>query len=255
MGNGMAAQDGSGTASTPVRQLPGMGRQVFEDACPHLGLPDDPRSRYTFVSETHRCHRAARPRPIPPDVQANLCLAATFERCPVYQGTAEGFGDAPRRAVPLVPVVAGVLALVLVIAGSFFVIGLRDRDDPSAGDEFAAGTVVTTTAGRADSAGPSTASVAPSRAAAAPSPAVITATATPAPLPFVAPSPAPSPSPTAASPTTPTPAPRPTTHLVQAGDSISAIAAFYGLNPVSLSELNDIPWNATIFPGQVLRLQ
>jgi len=69
----------------------------------------------------------------------------------------------------------------------------------------------------------------------------------------VAPPPPPPTSSLSAAP--PAAAPLPATYVIQAGDTITAIARRFSLDPVALSQLNGIPWNATIWVGQVLRLQ
>lgn len=47
----------------------------------------------------------------------------------------------------------------------------------------------------------------------------------------------------------------PTTYTVRAGDTISGIAARYGLSTASVLTLNGLSWKSLIFPGQVLKLK
>ena len=46
----------------------------------------------------------------------------------------------------------------------------------------------------------------------------------------------------------------PRTYTVQRGDTVSAIAARFGLRTVDVLTLNGLSWKSTIYPGQVLRL-
>ena len=49
-------------------------------------------------------------------------------------------------------------------------------------------------------------------------------------------------------------APAPATYTVQRGDTISAIAARFGLRVADVFALNGLGWRSVIYPGQVLRL-
>lgn len=68
--------------------------------------------------------------------------------------------------------------------------------------------------------------------------------------------------PVAKSPTTPVigslvvtaVAPAPATYRVESGDTVSSIAASYGLSTSSVLALNGLGWNSLIFPGQILQL-
>src|SRR5690606_33767794 len=46
----------------------------------------------------------------------------------------------------------------------------------------------------------------------------------------------------------------PSTYKVKGGDTVSAIAARFGLSPASVLALNGLGWSSLIFPGQVLKL-
>ena len=76
-----------------------------------------------------------------------------------------------------------------------------------------------------------------------------TPAASPSPQP---PSATPSPSPTAPPTATPTPTPTPIVHVVQAGQTLDAIAAHYGARPVAILQANNLIDPARIEPGQSL---
>ncbi|HTE61547.1 MAG TPA: LysM peptidoglycan-binding domain-containing protein [Solirubrobacteraceae bacterium] len=46
----------------------------------------------------------------------------------------------------------------------------------------------------------------------------------------------------------------PATHTVKSGDTVSAIAARYGVSTASVLSLNGLGWKSLIFPGQVLKI-
>ena len=71
------------------------------EACPLLGLPNDPRTHFAFAQETHRCHATPKPTPIRLPYQGEVCLTRDFPRCPLYQTWAEA--AATRPGAPVVP--------------------------------------------------------------------------------------------------------------------------------------------------------
>ena len=68
-------------------------RAVEAPSCPLLGLPNDAVTRFSFPSVAHRCRATDHPRPIDLGHQGTFCLAATYTDCPRYQAAAT-----PRRA-------------------------------------------------------------------------------------------------------------------------------------------------------------
>lgn len=73
-------------------------------------------------------------------------------------------------------------------------------------------------------------------------------TATPSPTPTQTATPSPSPSPT------PSPTPTATTYTVKSGDTLSRIAASFGVSVSSIQQLNNLGTSTTIRVGQVLRI-
>jgi hypothetical protein len=53
-------------------------------ACPYLGLAHDPATRAWFATGAHRCRAKGDGRPIPLDIQHDLCLSARFGQCPRF---------------------------------------------------------------------------------------------------------------------------------------------------------------------------
>jgi len=78
-------------------------RLAESPSCPLLGLPDDPVTRFSFPSEAHRCRATDRPRPIELDHQATFCLSGNYPECARYRaGAAPGRSTAPEPASTLV---------------------------------------------------------------------------------------------------------------------------------------------------------
>ena len=67
------------------------------EVCPYLGLPDDPRSRFTFADPAHRCHVGAKPTPIDLGHQGAYCLTTGYPACRRFRlpRTAGRFDSSP----------------------------------------------------------------------------------------------------------------------------------------------------------------
>jgi hypothetical protein len=59
-------------------------RPAYPESCPYLGLPDDPRTRFSFADPAHRCH--VKPKLVPIDLghQGSLCLTPQYPACKRY---------------------------------------------------------------------------------------------------------------------------------------------------------------------------
>lgn len=76
---------------------------VEPEACPYLGLPDDPQSRFMFAAPGHRCHARAKPIPIDLGHQGSYCLSARYPACarfPLPGAVARRGADLPAVAEP-----------------------------------------------------------------------------------------------------------------------------------------------------------
>src|SRR5262249_6624124 len=91
-------------------ELTGVGpaeQEALEDTCPALGFVEDEGSHFLLPTEHHRCYAIARPRPIPPEYQRQLCLSPEHVRCPFWiaaQGAGAG-GASDQQVAPAPPVV------------------------------------------------------------------------------------------------------------------------------------------------------
>ena len=83
--------------------------------CPLLGIPDDPRTRFTFATPSHRCYASSKADPIDLVHQGVYCLAARHPECGRFRGTTEKRPHPRRRVlVGLVRALAFVAAVVLI---------------------------------------------------------------------------------------------------------------------------------------------
>jgi LysM repeat protein len=235
--------------------------------CPLLGLVGDRRSAIDGVDHAHRCH--AEPTPVPVDrrEQSQLCLTAAHRRCARYLAyVARTGGAVPGR----VPIGDGLVStrLLLAPAPTWHGVAGRARRAPTlplalgagAALLLAGGAVVTAVTGGLDRDDDANATVVPVAAASAsarfdpataePSPSP-TATLRPTPSASPVPTPAPTAVPTIAA--TPPPAtPAAVTYVVQAGDTLAAIAQRFGTTVDVLQARNGIEEADEIIIGTVL---
>jgi LysM repeat protein len=80
---------------------------LTESVCPFLGLPDDPRSHFTFPDRAHRCWAKKKPATIEPSYQASFCLGQAHTKCDRFNDadqplptSARLMGAAPLDALP-----------------------------------------------------------------------------------------------------------------------------------------------------------
>jgi hypothetical protein len=235
-----------------------------DQACPYLGLSDDPATHYAFASGAHRCLAASQPITIEPAKQARDCLTSRHITCPLYHSPVvaqpgEGLLHAAVASLALEPVRPGagvggaagrhppppphrvaelvLLAVLMVGAGASAVLLLGSRlvgqfaADPSA-------------------------AAAPARGGPGSSVMGVTGTPRATAEAEVTPSPASSPSLPTATPaqaTAPTAAPakpRRIVYIVRRGDTLIGIALRYGVPVEALKKANRIPDPNLIFAGQ-----
>ncbi len=79
--------------------------QLTESVCPYLGLPDDPRSHFTFPDRAHRCWAKKKPADIDPGYQASFCLGESHTACERFR-SAERPLPAPARLLTVSRAVA-----------------------------------------------------------------------------------------------------------------------------------------------------
>jgi nucleoid-associated protein YgaU len=218
--------------------------------CPYLGLIDDRATRFTFPATAHRCHATDRPSMIDIAKQGRDCLTAEHVTCPRYRPPKVLASSVPIERVQTVPHVVAAgrpgrsatgrrlarIAIVGIALIATVLVGLL----------LGAGLAAQLTGRAAPTPAPTVASMA-SMALPTPSP---TRTSTPTPTPSRSPSPSPSPS---ASPTTsPSPTIGPIIHVVERGETLTSIAAEYGVTVEALKKANDIEDPNLIFVGQEL---
>lgn len=241
------------------------------EACPYLGLPDDPRSRFMFAASAHRCHVKAKPVPIELGHQGSYCLSTRYpacERFPLPGGAGRREPDSPAATAPTTAVATTAVATAPVASDGAHARQSRDAEAgrsralrrPAALLAALALVALVVAIGVRAIGGPPAAGGAPggvaspsAAATAAPTPALsATPAAKPAPSPTPAPTPtpSPSPSPTASPAPTGTPAPTAIVHVVTRGETLWSIAAFYGVTVPAILGVNVIADPNVIVVGQ-----
>ena len=74
-------------------------------ACPYLGLPDDPRTRFSVAMPAHRCYVNRKSSPIDLGHQGVYCLSSDFPACKRFRAPAAAIGakaESARTAGPAV---------------------------------------------------------------------------------------------------------------------------------------------------------
>lgn len=244
------------------------------EACPYLGLPDDPRTRFTFATPAHRCHVKRKPSQIDQGHQGRYCLSSDFPACKRYRAPAAAANAPvappasqvspaarPPEVAPTVVVSSSAVRarpepqdtppvtrsrrlsvrrvlVVLVVLGGVLLIGA-----------IVAGTIRPTLGGT----GLGSVTTAPTTPTAA---ATIEASPLPtrSPTPSPKPSPSPSPTTTVAPRATSPPPPVQTIRIVKRGESLTSIAAEYGVTPQAITHANNIADPNLIRVGQRLMI-
>lgn len=243
-------------------------------ACPYLGLRDDPDTHFTYPSTAQGCHSTGQYQRIDLATQATRCLAAAYAECPRYRaaqvrlagGRAPGASGSPGSAGAAAVRQGATVQLADLVARA-----AEERSAPPRRRRGAAaiGLAAVIVAGVAigltfslaaggfgggapgpSGGGPLAASAAPASAPAPTHPPTASPARTPSPSPSEAP---PSPSPTAEPPSpTPKPTRAPRTHVVARGETLSMIAAKYGVTVQAIVKANGIKNPSLIVTGTVL---
>ena len=171
--------------------------------CPLLGMPDDPRTRFSFATPSHRCYAGSQPSVIDLGYQGTFCLAAAFPECGRFRAA---HGSAPPRRR-----VASVIVGILVLLAVFGLIGYAGRGSGpvSPGHSVTTATPGTSTTGGASTIGGATDAAPTPRASSSPLP-------------------------------TPTTAVTSRIHIVIRGDTLISIAARYGVTVEAIKGANQI---------------
>lgn len=238
----------------PIEPGPTLGPDlatVEPVTCPLLGLAHDSRTRFTFATAAHRCHAGLNPSAMDLGYQGTFCLTAAYPGCRRFRaaqaagrahgprtpppsaayaeaaGTPARIGSTGRRrrmitAAVLILGLAGVLAVVVYVGGNL-VAGVLQGGSPTDGLATATPPEVAATPGAAATPGP---------------------TAEPTLRPTTRPTPSAIP--------TPTPIPTPLIHVVARGETLTSIAARYGVTVEAIQEANQILDPGLIVIGQRL---
>jgi LysM repeat protein len=237
---------------------------VAPGACPYLGMVGDRNSHHSFPSRLHLCH-AGEPAHVGLGFQADYCLGGMYPSCARYQraeeaaaappaagtGLAEPAGAAdvvpavaaatvatatpslgrvkgerrPRGTSPLVSLLLGVALIAIIVAFA-----------------AAAGLLHVPTTGSVTTPTPTGQPSASSAPTTPPASATPTPTSSPTPTPTPTPTPAPTASPTSGE----------ILHTVQANETLTSIAAMYGVSVDAIVARNGITDPNLIEVGQVL---
>lgn len=212
------------------------------EVCPYLGLPDDPRTRFTLADPAQRCHVKAKPIAIDLGHQAAYCLTADHRACNRFRARRV----AGRRGSGLASTVGPSLAPAVGVTAPSF----RDNRQGEGGRDrvrtlrgvgslvAVLAVVAVVGASQAGVIGGSPADGGPSGAVASPAgaapPAAMPVTTTP-----TAGSPS-APGPTAKPVATRSPRAAPIIHVVVRGENLISIAGYYGVTVKAIQDANGI---------------
>jgi LysM repeat protein len=226
--------------------------------CPYLALADDGRTVADGFDSEHRCHALTPPAPLERARQVQLCLTEAHARCerfaaartawlaassglprvapdvafgrtrlilepePAWRNLAGPPAARVSRRTMLIGVAGGAVVVLLVLGNVFGILGRAPASTPS----------------------PTPSATASPSLAATP---IVVPTASPSePPPSIAPTAVPTLAPT------PTPAPTPRTYVVQAGDTLTTIAAQFGTTAAAIAAANGITLSTILDVGRRL---
>lgn len=223
----------------------------METICPLLTLGGDARAVSATSDPGHRCAASGTLSAIDREHQLRFCLGGAFESCERYRTHVELIGPVGPTWGPAAPDATFSSTRMVLESAPRTVISGRSRRARTA----AAGVVLLLISGVAlawvgldglgSLLGPPDASSSPSASTSPAATAVPSDRGTPGASPTDVPSPAPTLAPT------PAPAPTPVTYIVQAGDTLNAIAARFGTTAPAIMQANGLT-SEIIQVGQVL---
>jgi LysM repeat protein len=239
---------------------------VVADPCRYLVSATGPW-RGAGPSKDHRCSALDPAAPIAPQKQRRLCLTAGHETCPTFRAVRDVRERTPGLAttapVPVRPVVR-TAPVVLEAASRRPAVGVSIGAERLVQAALAVMAVVVVALVGARLLGGSGEPTPTSSAGAIAGAFTSPTTVTPTPAPVRSPTPEPSadagtPEPSAAASEAPSASPEATkaatrTYKVKRGDTLSAIAAKFGVTVSALVKLNKIKDPRTIYSGQVLKI-
>ena len=76
------------------------------EACPFVGLADDPRTRFSFPVQGHRCHVRSKPAKIDLAWQGAYCLSSDFPACDRYRPPTAGLAGVGAHGLTVAAAVA-----------------------------------------------------------------------------------------------------------------------------------------------------
>ncbi len=225
--------------------------------CPFLALADDARTVVDGFDPAHRCTALTPPADLTRQRQVQLCLTEAHARCERFAAARTALLAASSGLPRVAPDVAFVRTRqILEPEPAWRGLGGAARRRPPAGAGVVAlvvaALVVAILAANFVLGGGSAPTPAPTPSASLP------VSSTQASSPTTAPSASQPPSPTEASTSTaaptgsPTAAPTPRTYVVQAGDTLTAIALRFGTTAAAIAIASGITITDEILPGQVL---
>lgn len=188
------------------------GADRVQETCPHVGLPEDPKTWLAFAAEGNCCHYAQPAWPIDPGHQEAFCLSDAYVACPMLEEPKNApllptlrAGDANHRSRGRTLFLIAVAALLLagtLFAGGWLLGQARGASSPEPSTGMAAETTMEASSTPSATSPPATATHEPAALLAG---AEATSTATATPSPPVAATTRPPSTPTATSTVTATP--------------------------------------------------
>jgi LysM repeat protein len=214
-----------------------------EQVCPLLGARLDPSTHFAYATPENQCYAHNRVSPLSLEEQQTLCLSSNYQTCRFYlahqsrhAATKKAEETLARVSTPPEPYRPSRRAVAIV--GIVFLMACAALCVLADVPQTIADAIIPT----------ATTTRTPTRAPTA-TPTPITPSPTPVP-PTITPTPTPVPP----TPTPPPPSPTPIVYIVQSGDTLSGIAAKYGVATQAIMDANGITDARTIRAGTRLSI-